>query len=122
MNNNQEEHVVDHYVVEPVAPKWVGTALTTVGAALVTALLVWIATSQLDINTQMAVVLYKLESQEELIEQNIKDVDDELDILLDNQNRIWPRLRAHGENIQVLAQILEKHCDCKIELKDPEPF
>ena len=114
--------MTEHYMVETTTPRWLSTALTTLGAALIASLLVWIATSQLKINTQMAVVLYKLEAQEASLDSVTNDIDGQIQILLDNQNRIWPRLRGHGENIAILRQEIERLCDCKIQLQEPEPF
>lgn len=114
--------MTDHYVVEPSAPKWLSTMLITIGSALIAALLMWIASSQLDINTKQAVILHKLESQEKLYTVDREDTRSQLALLLDNQNRIWPRLRAHGENIQILKRKFEEVCNCTIELKEPERF
>lgn len=122
MNDRLDIEIPEHYVVEQATPRWLSTGLTTVGAALVTALLIWIAASQLEINTQQAVILVKLENQQHLYTKQKESVDSRLSLLLDNQNRIWPRLRAHGENLQIVARELEKYCNCDIKLKDPEPY
>lgn len=136
MNEYQQEH----YVVDQVAPKWLSTALTTMGAALVTGLLIWIASSQLEINTNQAVILSKLEFQETILESDrmkvqsdlrslrellsvqTESLQDQLDILEHNQNQLWPRIRAHGENITILKNDLEQLCNCKINLSEPEKF
>lgn len=118
MSDNEHEH----YVVERTAPKWVVSSLVTVGSGLATILLVWIASSQLNINTQMAVIVYKLEAQEELFSDTRATFNDQFGTLLDNQNRIWPRLRNHGENISILRRALEEQCQCTINLEEPEGF
>ena len=53
----------EHYVVEQTSPKWLSIALTTIGAALASGLLIWIASSQLEITKTQAVILTKLETQ-----------------------------------------------------------
>jgi hypothetical protein len=35
---------------------------------------------------------------------------------------IWPRLRAHGENAELLRREIERLCNCKIKLNEPEKF
>ena len=39
-----------------------------------------------------------------------------------NDTQQWPRLRAHGENVQILKREIEKICKCVINLKVPEKF
>jgi len=37
-------------------------------------------------------------------------------------NTIWPRLRAHGENLKVLTREIEELCNCEVKLTVPEDF
>lgn len=41
----------------------------------------------------------------------------------DNITRVWPRLRAHGENIQIIARELERSVSgANVKLKEPENY
>lgn len=112
----------EHYVVEQATPRWLSTGLTTTGAALITALLLWIASSQLEISTNQAVIMTKQEVQERKLDELKKSQAAQLGTLTNNQNNIWPRLRAHGENIAMLREKIEDICQCQVRLKDPEKF
>ena len=37
-------------------------------------------------------------------------------------DQIWPRLRAHGENIEVIHRKIEELCGCEMRLNDPDKF
>lgn len=114
--------MTEHYVVEQSTPKWMSTVLSTVGAALTAGLLMWIASSQLTISTNQAVIINKLEAQKEVINISNNNTDLQIEILHERLNQVWPRLRAHGENIAVVKRKLEALCDCNIDLNEPEQF
>lgn len=109
-------------MVEHTGPKWVITALTSVGATLAGGLLLWIASSQLTITTNLAVVT----RNQEVIVEKLLDTTDSVEARLDSMtalmNQVWPRLRTHGENIEILRREIETLCDCEITLKTPEKF
>ena len=52
--DNKNIEMEEHYMVEQSAPRWVSTVLSTIGAALTAGLLLWIASSQLEISTNQA--------------------------------------------------------------------
>ena len=112
----------EHYVVEQTAPKWMTTALVTIGSGLVTVLLIWIASSQLELNTNVALMQQQMTNQEDKLDVYIKEQSTQIGVLDRNQQRVWPRLRTHGENIAILKREIEKVCDCDIELEEPEQF
>ena len=120
--NNEEEMHEDHYVIEQTSPKWLQTALTTIAATLMSGALIWIVNGQINLGRDNAVILTKLDLQQEVYEETTTALRLEVATLLDNQNRIWPRLRTHGENIAILTREIEKLCNCKVELKEPERF
>lgn len=112
----------EHYVVEPGTPKWMATVLSSIGGVLASGLLLWIASSQLNISTTQAVILRDLAAQEELLKINVREQDKDLKQLNSRMDQIWPRLRAHGENITLIKDKLEVLCKCKIQLRQPEQF
>jgi hypothetical protein len=112
----------EHYVVEQTSPKWLTTALTSLGAALTGGLLLWIASSQLSITTEIAVVSRNQEVMVEKLTETTSATEIRLDAIAALVNQIWPRLRAHGENMEILRRELEELCQCKIDLKQPEQF
>ena len=85
----------------------------SIASTLCAGLLLWVVSNQLH-NTQKLVA----------IETTLKtyNVTDELHDLERNQNFIWPRLRAHGENIYNMARILEDVCNCDVDIKQPDDF
>ena len=114
--------MTEHYVVEQTGPKWLITMLTSLGGVLMAALLLWIASSQLTLVTTTAVIQRDLQSQSEAIDNIHEQQKSALQRVNLNINQIWPRLRAHGENIEVLRQALESMCECKVKLAEPEKF
>ena len=103
-------------------PKWVSTALTTIGAGLTTVLLVWIASSQVELITRQAVILNNQEAIRMQINETTTAQRDQMARMELNLNRVWPRLRTHGENIAILTREIEVLCKCKIILKLPEEY
>ena len=104
------------------APSWVVTALTTIGAGLVTVLLVWIATSQIEIGKNQAVILNNQEIQGDQLETAVESQRAAIVRLDTSLNTIWPRIRNHGEAIEILKRELELVTGKDIELPDPERF
>ena len=98
------------------------TLIGGIAGTLCSALLIWVAASQLNITTETALLNQKLEQQETLMTSYLERKEEMISNLLQNQNNIWPRLRTHGENIQVLKREIERMCDCQVELKQPERF
>lgn len=112
----------EHYVVEQVAPKWVGTILTSMGATLAAGLLLWIANGQFKLALEQAKTRETLTNFAEVVQKSNNDLLIRMNRLQTNQDRIWPRLRAHGENAEILKREIEALCKCDIELNDPEEY
>lgn len=101
---------------------WLVTALATIGATLTGALLLWIAGNQVSITTSQAVLSTQFKAQTRAFEQYSQENKKNDMELRDWLEQIWPRLRVHGENIEVIKRHLELICDCEVELNDPERF
>ena len=106
---------MDHYVVETSTPRWLNTILVSIGGTLAAALLLWIANSQLTLVTTTAVMAEQVQHMTQIQTEQAKRYDGLL-------NQIWPRLRAHGSNIAILAREIESICKCKVKLTEPEEF
>ena len=114
--------MTDHYVVEQAAPKWINTALTSVGATLCGGLLLWIANGQQSMATEQAVIRQEVQQLRAANKTDTEAVKRNLTRIEDLMNQVWPRLRVHGENIAILKAEIERICKCKVELKEPEKF
>jgi len=124
MSNNpsNQKYAQEHYVVETATPKWIVTGLTTIGAALVGGLLLWIAKGQFTTAVEQGKMAVQMNNLIRIVEDNNHSVNDNLITLRQNQDRIWPRLRSHGENIAILRHELEQLCNCEIVLEEPETY
>lgn len=89
--------------------------------------------SQAGTITEIRVSMVKMQAIQLRIEQSIgaqrRDTDERLTAARERIERVesriktvWPRLRAHGENIAILSRQLELLCQCKIELNQPQTF
>jgi len=96
---------------ESPQPAWYVTLLATLGAGLLMSMLLWVGASLTSLQTTTAVMAKEMHG----VTAAMTAVDKRL-------TRVWPRLRAHGENIEVLKRELETLCDCTIKLNDPEQF
>ena len=114
------EHHTDHVELVASAPTWITTVFTSIGGVLAAALLMWIATSQVEIVTTQAVILNNQEVQAEQLTASVEAQKQAVERLDHNFDQIWPRLRTHGENIAILTREIEELCDCKVDLKQPE--
>lgn len=101
---------------------WLITALATIGATLTGALLLWIAGNQVSIATSQAVLSNEFQAQTKAFEQYSNDNKENDRELREWMEQIWPRLRNHGENIEIVRRHIESICDCDIELNEPEKF
>jgi len=112
----------EHIVIQPQPTKWLVTALASLGVVLSGALLISIASNQKEMSTTMAVMQSEFAAQSRAFNEynavNRRDSQEVRDWLA----QIWPRLRVHGENAEILKRHLESLCKCKIELNDPERF
>jgi hypothetical protein len=106
--------------VEP--PRWMTTALTTIGAGLVASLLIWVATNQVFLLKDTAVMSEKLDTLTAPLTLQLSNIDSKLTLLDSDVNRFRARLRADGQNIEVLKRELEDVCVCTINLNKPEVF
>lgn len=52
----------------------------------------------------------------------LKVLEKELATLQQYVDQVWSRLRAGGVNDENLKRELERLCNCKIDLKEPDPF
>ena len=102
--------------------KWLATALQSIAGVLISILLAWIAQNQVEIITSQAVLQRDFSTQSEAINRFVKRTDEQNEEVKKWISQIWPRLRAHGENIEVLRNEIEDICKCPIELKKPEEF
>ena len=82
----------------------------------------WIANSQLEISTNQAIIMTKQESQEQKLDELKETQSAQLKGIADSHDTIWPRLRAHGENISMLREKIEDICKCEVRLNQPEKF
>ena len=102
--------------------RWINTFLATMGATLTCALLLWIASNQMAISTQQAVLQRDFQAQALAFA--------EYNVIGRNQNtevkewfrEIWPRLRVHDENVTILQRHVQELCNCQIPLNKPDKF
>ena len=121
-DDNPQHHTPAIYYQSAEAPKWIATILTSLGATLVGALLLWIASSQLSVSRDIAVLANSMEAmREQQVADGIERAQ-ELDYITGRFDRIWPRIRANNTNITILHRKLEELCDCEVQLSDPEAF
>lgn len=98
------------------------TSLVTIGSTLAAGLLIWIASSQLDIVKNQIGVQRDVTTATHLMREVAEKTEMEIARVDNHLNQVWPRLRVHGENIAILTRELEDLCECKIDLKKPEKF
>jgi len=101
---------------------WVGTILQSVGGTIMAILLVWIASNQVTIITSQAVLQRDFVAQAESLKRFTRSAEVTHAEVKEWLEQIWPRLRAHGENLEVLAREIEDLCQCPVDLKRPEDF
>ena len=102
--------------------KWLQTALQSIAGVLVSLLLAWIASNQVEIITSQAVLQRDFEAQSNALNRFVAQTDTTNKEVKEWMAQIWPRLRTHGENIEVLKNEIEDICKCPISLKRPEEF
>ena len=120
---------------------------TTVGliqgliAAVLAGLLLWIGSEITDLGKKIERLEVLYDSQVELMAQRdrlaklerdqisirfqgeIDTIKSEVDQLKVSMRQVWPRLRAHGENITaIVAGMNRAHPELKMEIKAPESF
>lgn len=105
-----------------MSSNWLSTALTSMGATLAGALLLWIASNQLTIATSQAILSAEFNSQARILQEYTTHTKLQDDELREWFKQVWPRLRTHGENIVTLKSELEDLCDCTIRLEEPDKF
>lgn len=98
------------------------TALASIGAILTSGTLMWIGSSQLQLTTDMALTQQQVAQLQDSVERYFNEQETQLNRMIDNQNRIWPRLRAHGENIEILRREMETITGKDIKLVEPDKF
>ena len=101
---------------------WVSTVLQSIGGTLIGILLVWIAGNQVTIGKAQAVLQRDFVAQADLMTRYINAAERDTDEVKEWMAQIWPRLRTHGENVELLRNEVEDICKCKIILKRPEDF
>ena len=105
-----------------IVNRWMSQVLATIGATLTGALLLWIAGNQMTISTSQAVLQRDFQAQAQAFEKyNAEDQANDAE-LRDWMSQIWPRLRNHGENMEILKRHLEGLCSCEVQLNEPERF
>ena len=95
---------------------------TAIAGVLVSSMLVWIASSQLKLTTTTALIQHQLNEQQKTLAAYVRTGEGRLDSIEQRLLQVWPRLRAHGENIEILRRETERLCSCKIEQSEPEDF
>lgn len=107
--------------VDPMST-WLSALLQSIAGVLIAVLLSWIASNQVDIITSQAVLQRDFVAQKNEITQFMVRSQGTDSEVKDWMKQIWPRLRTHGENIEVLRNEIEDICNCPIVLKRPEDF
>lgn len=97
-------------------------ALSSIGGVLISGGLIWIGSSQLQITTDMALTQQQVAQLRNTVERFFQEQESQIDRIIDNQNNIWPRLRAHGENIEILRREVEAITGKDIKLVEPDKF
>ena len=100
---------------------WV-TMAASAGATVISALLLYVASNQLQTATTLAVIQRDLQTQASLMIANNNLRQKENARLEEYLGQVWPRLRSLQQNQVIIARELEELCDCEIELKEPENF
>ena len=101
---------------------WVMVLLTAIGGTLASALLIWIAGTQVSIQIGQGVIVTKFEAQAEAMSEYMSSMRAEQlqqSILI---GKIWPRLRAHDESLALIVREVQEVCKCKIDLPEPDQF
>lgn len=121
-DDNPNHHTPAVYYTSAETPKWIATILTSLGATLMGALLLWIASSQLSVSKEIAVLASAMQHMNTQIALERDDRAKELEFITGRFDRIWPRIRSNSANITILERRLEALCKCEVELQTPEEY
>ena len=101
----------------------------TVLVAIVTLIIGWtgfaileIKAQQSDMAAEQRILGIHLETIKEKLINNATDQSKTLQRQEEYLDTMWPRLRAHDQNIVTLHRAMEKQCQCVIILEEPERF
>ena len=101
---------------------WFATVLQSIGGTIAAILLVWIASNQVTIITSQAVLQRDFVAQSDALKTFTRNANFTHDEVKEWFTQVWPRLRAHGENVELLRNEVEDVCSCSIDLKTPDDF
>ena len=129
MSDEQFNHLLERLVPKEVQQnafeRHAQTALTSLVVLLlagVVGFIFQISTSQGDQLVEMRVLQFQVKALSEEVRGSSGTAAAHTARLETSFNTVWPRLRAHGENIALMARQVEALCKCDIKLHDPEKF
>jgi len=129
MSDEQFNHLLERLTPKEVQQnafeRHAQTALTSLIVLLlagVVGFIFQISTSQSDQLVEMRVLQFQVKSLSEEVRGSSSTAAAHINRLEVSINTVWPRLRAHGENLALLARHIETLCKCSVKLNDPEKF
>ena len=129
MSDEQFNHLLDRLTPKEVQQnafeRHAQTALTSLVVLLLAGMVGFIfqiSTSQSDQLIEMRVLQFQVKTLSEEVRGSAGTAAVHINRLELSLNQVWPRLRAHGENLALLARQIEALCKCTVKLNDPEKF
>ena len=130
MSDEQFERLIEHLapakIVEQNAfERHAQTGLTSIVVLLLAGVVGFnfqINNSQSEQLIEMRVLQYQVEALSNEVKGASGSASLSVNRLEKSIDTIWPRLRSHGENVEIVAREVERLCDCKINLNEPDKF
>jgi hypothetical protein len=130
MSDDQFERLIEHLapakIVEQNAfERHAQTGLTSIVVLLlagVVGFIFQINNSQSEQLIEMRVLQFQVEALSQEVKGATGSASQSVSRLERSIDTIWPRLRSHGENVEIVTREVERLCNCKINLNEPDKF